>query len=171
MQEYSEDYLQIFKENIRDANYNTGEIYNELRTFARRVSDQEIRTYAQIESLRDKYGIESFSGQEVENEFDKILNRYYGLYDKYSRTKTVDGVTTVIPGSVDYVQYKLAKDSLKATISPGNQAKLEIYLNRKEINQQAQAILELRQPISTNPLRFRNRNQIRAEVFRILNIR
>ena len=171
LQEYSEDYLQIFKENIRDANYNTGEIYNELRTFARRVSDQEIRTYAQIESLRDKYGIESFSGQEVENEFDKILNRYYGLYDKYSRTKTVDGVTTVIPGTVDYDQYNLAKESLKATISPGNQAKLEIYLNRKEINQQAQAILELRQPISTNPLRFRNRNQIRAEVFRILNIR
>jgi len=171
LQAYSEDYLQIFKENIRDANYNTGEIYNELRTFARRVSDQEIRTYAQIESLRDKYEIESFSGQEVENEFDKILNRYYGLYDKYSRTKTVDGVTTVIPGTVDYDQYNLAKESLKATISPGNRAKLEIYLNRKEINQQAQAILQLREPISTNPLRFRNRNEIRAEVFRILNIR
>ena len=171
LQEYSEDYLQIFKENIRAANYNSGDIYNELRAFARRVSDQEIRTYAQIESLRDKYGIEGFSGQEVESEFDKILNRYYGLYDKYSRTKTVDGVTTVIPGTVDYDQYNLAKESLKATISPANRAKLEIYLNRKEINQQAQAILQLRQPISTDPLRFRNRNQVRAEVFSILNIR
>ena len=73
--------IQIFRENIRAANYNSGDIYNELRAFARRVSDQEIRTYASIEALRGKYGIEGFSGQEVENEFDKILNQYYGLFD------------------------------------------------------------------------------------------
>ena len=63
------------------------------------------------------------------------------------------------------------KEVFKSILSPRNRAKLETYLNRKEINQAANAILKLREPISTNPLRFRNRNQVRAEVFSILNIR
>ena len=93
------------------------------------------------------------------------------MFDKYSRTKTVDGVTRVIPNTVDYDRYNEAKEVLKSRLSPTNRAKLETYLNRKEINQAANAILKLREPISTNPLRFRNRNQVRAEVFSILNIR
>ena len=109
---------------------------------------------------------------ELKENLETCTKSYSRLWDKYSKTTLNDkGETVVIDDTADYDRLNQAQELFLSRLSATNRAKLQLYLNRNEIDTQAQQILELKQPISTAPLRFRSSNQLARDVMRILNLR
>jgi hypothetical protein len=172
LQQYTERQFDFFKETIAEKNYTVNEIKKAFNRFENNVSIEKASTYDRIRDERKDLGIDDYSGEENPKDFDRIYNDYLGLWDKYSKTTLNDkGETVVIDDTADYDRLNQAQELFLSRLSDTNRAKLQLYLNRNEIDTQAQQILDLKQPISTAPLRFRSSNQLARDVMRILNLR
>ena len=162
-------HLENFLSKIPNSSQDT--IYSILSELSRDISASKADKYSRLDEWKKENGIEKYTGEPTDKEFDNILNEWYALYEDDTIVKKRESDGGVVAGSIDYGKLTAEQDKIKNKISPENREKLELWLNRKEGVQGVDQILSLLSPIGTKPdgkPQFRNRTQIFNEMISLL---
>ena len=162
-------HLENFLSKIPNSSQDT--IYSILSELSKDISASKADKYSRLDEWKKENGIEKYTGEPTDKEFDNILNEWYALYENDAIVKKRESDGGVVAGSIDYGKLTAEQDKIKNKISPENREKLELWLNRKEGVQGVDQILSLLSPIGTKPdgkPQFRNRTQIFNEMISLL---
>ena len=162
-------HLENFLSKIPTSNPDT--IYSMVSELSRDISASKADKYSRLDEWKKENGVEEYTGEPSEKEFDIILNEWYALYEDDSIVKKRESDGGVVAGSINYEKLLAEQNKIKNKISPDNNQKLDLWLNRKEGVQGVDQILSLLAPIGTKPdgkPQFRNRKQLFNEMINLI---
>ena len=155
----------------RIVNSRQSEVYGILRDLSQGISASKADKYSRLDEWKKENGIEKYTGEPTDKEFDNILNEWYALYEDDTIVKKRESDGGVVAGSIDFEKLIKEQNKIMNKISFKNKSKLTAWLDRKEGIQGLDQILGLLGPVGTKPdgePQFRNRQELQAAIQDIL---
>ena len=101
-----------------------------LTDFKDEIGQAKATRSVQLEQYRKDHGLDNYTGDEPDNDFDVMLNEWYALFDKYSTKVMVNG--EIESGSLDVDKWFDASNEFISQLTPELREQLQQWRNRKD---------------------------------------